>query len=201
MDIALAIDTSQDGAGGEIGDVKQFVNSIIRPLSTSENSMRLSLMTFGQTTQTLATFRDRFPESVIQEKVSAIVPSGENGRDLNVAFQDIRKNLYSLEGGMRQGHPRVVIFIVGGDAPNNFVDAANAIKSMDGMRVIAVGTKQAASDNLLAAIASERGLVFKANSPAELSSLKNRIMSSFCQRKYYFYNDCIAQSHFTLLLL
>lgn len=186
MEIAIAIDNSPDGAGGELNQVKQFVSSLVRPLATSENSMRLSLMTFGTESQTLARFRERNPESVLQQKIAAISQSSGAGRDLNNAFQAMRFDHFSLEGGMRQGHPRVAIFVVGADAPNNFVNAANELKSMDRMRVMAIGTKQSVSDGLLSAIASAPNLVFKANSPADLNGLQRQIRGAFCQRKLTF---------------
>lgn len=182
MEVAIAIDTSQGVAGGELDAVKKFASSIIRPLAASENSIRISLMTYGETAQTLARFRDRKPERELLGLISGIKASAEPGRDMNVAFSSIRKNLFSLEGGMRQGHPRLVVFITGGLPTAEFAQTAQTVKTLDGMRVMAIGTNQAVSDGLLQAISTDK-LIFKANAPADLSGIRDQVVKAFCRRK------------------
>ena len=182
MEVVIAIDNSKGVAGGELDAVKNFVSSIIRPLSASENSIRISLMTYGETTQTLARFRDRKPERELLEILSRITASEESGRDINAAFSSIRKDHFSLEGGMRQGHPRLTVFITGGVPTVDFAQAVKTVKGLDGMRIMAIGTNQAVPDGLLQAISPEN-LIFKANSPADLSGIKEQVIRAFCRRK------------------
>lgn len=88
----------------------------------------------------------------------------------------------SLEGGIRQGHPRYVIFITGGDTDAASTSLAKASAALRGLNVniLAVGINSGVSNAFLGSLASNPKYVYSAASSDALTDVRLKIEKEIC---------------------
>ncbi|XP_048583307.1 uncharacterized protein LOC5512020 isoform X1 [Nematostella vectensis] len=185
MDVALAVDTSDGMSDADLAKTKSLVTTLVNQFSDSENSIRFGITTYGQEARTLANFKQNFDEAKLRTAIKGIQKTGVQARRHDLAAMAVKNDLFSLEGGMRQGHPRFVIFFSAGANTGTADDLKKASKPLTdlGVNMIAIGVNSNADQASLAELASENRFIFSANSPAELDALWPSIEAQMCQEK------------------
>lgn len=86
---------------------------------------------------------------------------------------------------MRQGHPRYVVFITGGDTDAGSANLAKASAALRGLNVniIAVGINSGVSTAFLGSLASDPKFVYSAASPNGLADIRMKLEQQMCHGK------------------
>jgi hypothetical protein len=105
--------------------------------------------------------------------------------------------MFSLEGGIRQGHPRYVIFITGGDtdlASKDLVEAAEPLRDLN-VNILAVGVNANVSIAFLSKLASHLKYTYTTTSADDLAEHRLAIEQEMChgelQAFYHVYTQII----------
>ncbi|XP_048583231.1 uncharacterized protein LOC5507629 isoform X2 [Nematostella vectensis] len=185
MDIGIAIDTASDISDEDLTAVKSFTQNLIHALSDSENAIRFSLMQYGDTPKTLATFRHLYAEKELRGLVKAMKKSSGAERRVDSALEAMTSEVFSLEGGVRQGHPRYALFLTAGSSSPGSADLKTASAGLQklGVNVIAVGVNSQAGVGFLGELATDSKLVFPLASSTELANLWSRMFTQMCNAK------------------
>ena len=182
MDIALAVDTTDTA---NLPAVKDFTKKLVTAIADSENAIHFSLLGYGATPATAASFRDLLSKQQMYGQIDGLT-GGSGEPRIDLALAAIRKDHFSLEGGMRQGHPRYAIFISSGGNSASSGPLDEGIKNLRELdvKIAAVGASGGVDAAFLNQIATEDTLVFKANTPAELPGLVLTMKNQLCNSEY-----------------
>ena len=182
MDVGILIDSSAGQSPKDFQEVKTFAKSLIHELADSENDIKIGLVQYDSNGRVIRDFNGIQSANELTRDVDGMTRGESPQRRLDLALQAARKDLFSLKGGMRQGHPRQLLVISSGDSPTS-ESFADAVKALDKVKVnrYAIGTNSAVDISFLRSLASENGNVFKANRPEQLKGQVSTIQQRMCQ--------------------
>jgi hypothetical protein len=197
MDVAIAMDVTSGITDEDFNNQKSIATRIINSFSDAENSIHYGLLKYAETAQVISDFNRKASYNQLKEAVKGLKKSGEGERRIDVALQTISQGIFSLEGGMRQGHPRNVIFFTSGTSSAASEDLGKASKDLRalGVNIIAVGLKNA-NPGFLKSLATEERFAFKAATPEEVQGLWSKIQAQLCESEYDVYYSLVLSRFF-----
>jgi len=185
MDVAIAVDATATIPDPEFNGVKSFVTRVIHANADSENNIHYGLLKYGQSPQLLASFRQFESDAKFKKMITDMQKTTDNDRRLDFALQGVKNQIFSLQGGMRQGRPRYALVIVSGPNSPDSGDLAEASRLLRGLEVniIAIASNGNVDNALLEQVASDPKLVFRVNGPDDFNVIWNDIQKVICSRK------------------
>jgi len=182
MDVAIAIDDTASDQAFE--NQKRIATHIVNSIASAENSIHYGLLKYGTTSQVVADFNRMASDADIKEAIKNMQKTGEAERRIDTALTTISSGIFSLEGGMRQGHPRNLIFFTSGSPASGSGDLTKSSKDLLdlGVRITAIGVGNA-DEAFLNQLASNGGLAIKVNQPEQVDAVWSQIQQSICARK------------------
>ena len=186
MDIAFALDTSESTSSFDFRNMKIFAKRLINTMANSENNIHFGVMEFGENAQTLLNFREYRSEPHVRNVIEKIEKGSSSKMRLDKALGVAHQEIFSLAGGIRQGFPRYLVFLLSDSSSNGFEDIAKATKSLTeaGVTVVAIGINEAVEGDVLRALASDKDHFFRGDTSAELNALLPTLQGRLCHRKY-----------------
>lgn len=185
MDIALAVDTTVGAA--DLPAIKTFTKDLVASIADSENTIHFSILTYADTSKTLGNFREYSSQQKLSKMIDSISASPGKDARVDIAVAGIEKDLFSLEGGMRQGHPRYAIFISSGGnsaASAKLSDASKGLKKLK-VNMVSVATSGGVDDTFADDLAAPKNLRFKAPSAAALPGIVQNIRKELCKGRIH----------------
>lgn len=185
MDVALAIDSSSDISDADFNQVKSFTAHLIHSLANAENAIRFGLMQYSQQAKTLVSFLRITTETTLKSIVEKMQKLPENSRRVDIALATMSTEIFSLAGGMRQGHPRYAVFITSGTTSADSEDLTKASGELRklGVNVVAIGVNSGVDGRFLDALSTEQKFSFPLRSSTELQTLWPRLARQMCNGK------------------
>ena len=183
MDVGIIIDISESITAANLKDTKTFVKSLVSGFANAENSVRVGIMTFDRVSRVIA----RFDESLSENNIRAVVDGISIGNGPPVRMESlvtsVKEQLFSLEGGVRQGHPRKVIFLTSGASSWKTKSLEKSLAGLDGLGLtrLAVGIASNVQRELLQSLASANNLAFQVTKTSQLSSFVPDIQGKLCE--------------------
>lgn len=185
MDVAIAIDSTASISDQDFESQKRIATHIVNSIASSENSIHYGLLKYGTTSQVVADFNRMASDADIKAAINSMQKSGGSERRIDTALTTISSGIFSLEGGMRQGHPRNVIFFTSGSSASGSGDLTKSSKDlMDlGVKITAIGVGNA-NEAFLKQLAGNDGLAIKVDQPEQDDTVWSQIQKAICARKY-----------------
>lgn len=173
MDVAIAVENSDAIKESDYDDIKRFIKQLIRQMSSSENSVHFALLEYGNNATVLTDFRKFRGQSFLENLVDNMAKQEDSQKRMDVALRTVKEKVFSLDGGMRQGHPRFLIFIVSDDSTAEFDFVEGAGKELRDMDVagVAIGTNRNVPDKFLDKLTDDSRFVYKADVASEMGGL------------------------------
>lgn len=189
MDVAIAIENSRTTTSSTFNDVKTFLKRLIRSISSSENNIHFSLLEYGNNATVLTDFRKYRDESYLEKIIDDIPKRNDSQRRVDIALNTTKEKIFSLEGGMRQGYPRFLIFIASNDSTSTFSLHEGAAKQLRdlGVTIVAIGTNRNIPRSFLEKLAGNGSFVYKANEANEMSEVLSDLTNKMSAGKRLFY--------------
>ena len=197
MDVAIVIENSDALTTSAFNDVKTFLKTLIRSISSSENNIHFSLLEYGNSAMLLTDFRKYRDQLYLENIIDNIAKREDLQRRVDIALNTTKEKIFSLEGGMRQGFPRFLIFVTSEDSTSDFNLLEGAGKQLRdlGVTVVAIGTNRNIPSSFLQKLAGDSSFVYKADEANELSALVLGDLSyKMCAGKRLFYLRCSIDS-------
>jgi hypothetical protein len=181
MDIALAVDTSAGDA--DLPAIKAFTKDLVASIADSENAVHFGLLSYAETSKTISNFRDYVSQQQLNTMIDGITATAGREARVDEALAGIEKDLFSLEGGMRQGHPRYTIFISSGGNSASSAKLDVASKNLQKLKVqmVSVATSSAVDDSFAGELNTADNFKFKAPSVADLRGIVPNIRKELCK--------------------
>lgn len=185
MDIAIAVDATSTTPEPEFNGIKSFVTRVIHASADSENNIHYGLLKYGQSPQLLANFRQFESDAKFKKMIADMQKTADTDRRLDFALQGIKNQIFSLQGGMRQGRPRYALVVVSGPNSPESGDLAEASRSLRalGVNIVAIASNGNVDNALLEQVASDPKLVFRATNPDDFNVIWNDIQNIMCSSK------------------
>lgn len=182
MDVAIAIDSTSDISDADFNQVKSFTAHLIHSLANAENAIRFSLMQYSQQAKTLVSFLRITTETTLKSIVEKMQKLPESSRRVDIALSTMSKEIFSLAGGMRQGHPRYAVFITSGATSVNSEDLTKASGNLRklGVNIVAIGVTGGVDGRFLNSLSTEQKFSFPLRSSTELQTLWPRLARQMC---------------------
>ena len=189
MDVAIAIENSRTTTSSAFNDVKTFLKRLIRSISSSENNIHFSLLEYGNNATVLTDFRKYRDEPYLEKIIDNIPKRNDSQRRVDIALNTTKEKIFSLEGGMRQGYPRFLIFIASNDSTSTFSLHEGAAKQLRdlGVTIVAIGTNRNIPRSFLEKLAGNGSFVYKANEANEMSEVLSDLTNKMSAGKRLFY--------------
>ena len=171
MDIAIAVDNSDSLTTSDFENIKRFLKQLVRGFPSPE--IRFSLLEYGDSATVLTDFR-RYRDQIQLEKLIDDMEKGVSPeRRVDIALQTIKDEIFSLQGGMRHGHPRYLLFVSSDGSTADFSVLEGAGKQLRdlGVTIVAIGTNRDVPEEFMQKLAGDRSLIYKAEGPGELGDL------------------------------
>lgn len=189
MDVAIAIENSRTTTSSAFNDVKTFLKRLIRSISSSENNIHFSLLEYGNNATVLTDFRKYRDEPYLEKIIDNIPKRNDSQRRVDIALNTTKEKIFSLEGGMRQGYPRFLIFIASNDSTSTFSFHEGAAKQLRdlGVTIVAIATNRNIPRSFLEKLAGNSSFVYKANEANEMSEVLSDLTNKMSAGKRLFY--------------
>ena len=185
MDVALAIDTSNALSVEDFQEVKRFAKQLTNAYANSENNVHFGVLQFSEDAQTMLNFREYKSEHDVWAVLDGLERTGNAARRVDNALRLALEEVLSLEGGVRQGHPRYLIVFISGNPSSTDEElskAAEAIKAYN-VTVITMNVGPRVDSKTLLRIASGREFLFGVGNAAELINLAPTLQTRLCHGK------------------
>ena len=182
MDIGIVIDSSEAVTDSEFQDIKTFAKRLVYEIADAENNIHFGLMTYAGQPKTIVDFRQLLSQRELNSEIDKLTRETDPQRRIDLALRGAKKDLFSLEGGIRQGHPRHLIFLTSGESSSGSEPIDVAAKDLDTLDVtrVAVGINRNVNVNHLRGLASENRFVFTANQASALVSKLGDMRRKLC---------------------
>lgn len=183
MDIGIAFDTSSSISNSDFQHMKKFAKQLVYEIADAENNIHFGLMTFASQAKTQSNFRRILSQSQMNNEIDKIAKGKGSERRIDRCLRAAKKDLFSLEGGVRQGQPRRLIILTSGKSSPDSEAIEVAAKDLDDLRVarVAVGIKNDVDINYLRGLASENRFAYRARQPSDLLSNLNDMRQTLCE--------------------
>ena len=171
MDIAVAVDNSDIITNSDFNNIKRFLKQLVRRFASPD--IRISLLEYGDSATVLADFRKSVDQISLESLIDSIGKSSDSERKVDNALETIKEKIFSLEGGMRPGHPRYLIFVSSGDSTTDFSVQDGPGKQLQdlGVTFVAIGTNRNVPGEFLQKIAGDSRFIYNAEEASELGNL------------------------------
>lgn len=180
MDVAIAMDATSSIPDQDFENQQRIATHIVNSIADAENSIHYGLLKYGATSQVVADFNRMASDAEIKQAIKSMKKTGDVERRIDTALTTISRGIFSLEGGMRQGHPRNIIFFTSGSSAAGSEDLVKSSKDLRdlGVKITAIGLGNA-DEAFLKQLAGNDGLAIKVTQP-EVDSVWSRIQQSIC---------------------
>lgn len=171
MDIAIAVENSDTVTSSDFNNIKRFLKQLVRRFASPD--IRFSLLEYGDSATVLADFRKSWDQISLENLIDNMEKRADSGRRVDIALATIKEKIFSLEGGMRQGHPRYLLFVSSDDSTADFSvqdGPGKQLKDLD-VTFVAIGTNRDVPGEFLQKIAADVRFIYIAEEPSELGAL------------------------------
>ena len=171
MDIAIAVDNSDSLTTSDFNNIKRFLKQLVRRFPSPET--RFSLLEYGASATVLTDFRKYRDQIQLEILIENMEKRVDSERRVDIALETIKDEIFSLQGAMRQGHPRYLLFVSSNDSTANFSVLEGAGKKLRdlGVNIVAIGTNRDVPEEFMEKLAGDRRFIYKAEEPGELGEL------------------------------
>lgn len=140
-DIIFVIDGSE-GVGRDFPIIQEFVRGVVENLNIGENSIRVSVVQYGDTPQVDFYLNSHKTKEGLLNAIKELRQHGGRKRNLGNAIDFVRLNvLDSVRGSRKQeGVPQFLIVISGGKSTDNVGTSVNTMKEL-GIVPFSIGTR------------------------------------------------------------
>jgi len=186
VDIAIAVDNSDSLTTGDFDNTKRFLKKLVRRFPSPE--IRFSLLEYGASATVLTDFRKYRDQIQLENLIDNMEKRADPERRVDIALETIKDEIFSLQGGIRHGHPRYLLFVSSDDSTANFSVLEGAGKQLRdlGVTIVAIGTNRDVSDEFMQELAGDRRFIYKVGEPGELGDLVVRDLSrKMCSGKRF----------------
>ena len=168
VDIAIAVDNSDSLSTSDFDNIKRFLKQLVRAFPSPE--IRFSLLEYGDSATVLTDFRKYRDQIQLENLIDNMEKGVSPERRVDIALETIKDEVFSLQGGLRHGHPRYLLFVSSDDSTANFSVLEGGGKQLRdlGVTIVAIGTNRDVSEEFLQKLAGDRSFVYKAEEPGQL---------------------------------
>ena len=179
------MDTSEIVSSSDFAGMKDFAKTLIHELADTENDIKIGLMQYGENARTIRDFKGIQSAAELVDAIDGMQKGTDAMRRVDRALRAARRDLFSLKGGMRQGHPRQLIIVTAGASSPGSESIESAAKGLDdlGVNRFAVGINNGVSVRFLTSLATDNRYVLKANRPQLLKGQASTLQRLMCQGK------------------
>ena len=172
MDVAIAMGNSEVLTRPDFREVKIFLKRLIRRVSNSENNIHYSLLDYGDSANVLTDFRKFRDQLYLENLIDNLAKRQDRQQRVDIALETSKEKLFSIEGGMRQGHPRYLIFVAPDEPSIDFDQLSGAAKELRdlGVTVVAIGMNRDVPGSFLQQLASDSRFIYRPDEASELSA-------------------------------
>lgn len=183
MDVGIAIDNSKGVSNSDFQEVKNFAKQLVYEIADAENNIHFGLMTFSSQPKTQVNFRRILSQSQMNTAIDKLVLGRDNQRRIDRVLRGAKKDLFSLEGGVRQGHPRRLIILTSDESSPGSEPIEEAAKDLNDLEVtrVAIGINRNVDLNYLRRLASENRFAYRANQASDLISNLDNLRRNLCE--------------------
>lgn len=190
MDIAIAVDNSDSLTTSDFDNTKRFLKQLVRRFPSPE--IRFSLLEYGASATVLTDFRKYRDQIQLEILIDNMGKRVDSERRVDIALETIKEEIFSLQGGMRHGHPQYLLFVSSDESTANFSVLEGAGKQLRdlGVTIVAIGTNRNVPEEFMQKLAGDRRFIYKAEEPGELGDLVLRDLSrKMCSGKRFHGNE------------
>lgn len=190
MDIAIAVDNSDSLTTSDFDNTKRFLKQLVRRFPSPE--IRFSLLEYGASANVLTDFRKYRDQIQLEILIDNMGKRVDSERRVDIALETIKDEIFSLQGGMRHGHPRYLLFVSSDESTANFSVLEGAGKQLRdlGVTIVAIGTNRDVPEEFMQKLAGDRRFVYKAEEPGKLGDLVLKDLSrKMCSGKPFHENE------------
>lgn len=190
MDIAIAVDNSDSLTTSDFDNTKRFLKQLVRRFPSPQ--IRFSLLEYGASANVLTDFRKYRDQIQLEILIDNMGKRVDSERRVDIALETIKDEIFSLQGGMRHGHPRYLLFVSPDESTANFSVLEGAGKQLRdlGVTIVAIGTNRDVPEEFMQKLAGDRRFVYKAEEPGKLGDLVLKDLSrKMCSGKPFHENE------------
>lgn len=190
MDIAIAVDNSDSLTTSDFDNTKRFLKQLVRRFPSPE--IRFSLLEYGASANVLTDFRKYRDQIQLEILIDNMGKRVDSERRVDIALETIKDEIFSLQGGMRHGHPRYLLFVSSDESTANFSVLEGAGKQLRdlGVTIVAIGTNRDVPEEFMQKLADDRRFIYKAEEPGKLGDLVLKDLSrKMCSGKSFHENE------------
>lgn len=195
VDIAIAVENSESLTSGDFDNIKRFLKQLVRRFPSPE--IRFSLLEYGDNVTVLTDFREYRDEIYLENLIDNMEKRVDSERRVDIALETIKEEIFSLQGGMRHGHPRYLLFVSSDDSTADFSVFEGAGKQLRdlGVTFVAIGTNRDVPEAFMQKLAGDSRFIYKAEQPGELGDLVLGDLSlKMCSgRRFVFLATCFQK--------
>lgn len=171
MDVAIAVDNSDSITSSDFNKVKRFLKQFIHQIGSSE--VRFSLLEYGSSASVITDFRKPPDQIYLENIIDNMAKRDDSDRRVDIALETAKEKLFSLEGAMRHGHPRYLVFVSSGGPTAEFNVLEGAAKQLrdQGVTFVAIGTNRDVPGAFMQKLAGDSRFIYRAEEPGELGTL------------------------------
>lgn len=185
-DIAIAVDNSDSSTTSDFDNIKRFLKQLVRRFPSPE--IRFSLLEYGASATVLTDFRKYRDQIQLETLIDNMDKRVDSERRVDIALDTIKDEIFSLQGAIRHGYPRYLLFVSSDDSTANFSVLEGAGKQLRdlGVNIVAIGTNRDIPEEFMEKLASDRRFIYKAEQPGELGELVLGDLSrEMCSGKHF----------------
>ena len=185
MDIAIAVDNSDSLTTNDFNSTKRFLKQLVRRFPSPE--IRFSLLEYGASATVLTDFRKYRDQIQLENHIDNMEKGVDSERRVDIALETIKDEIFSLQGGMRHGHPRYLLFVSSDDSTANFSVFQGAGKQLRdlGVTIVTIGTNRDVPEEFMQELAGDRRFIYKAGEPSDLGDLVLDLSRKMCSGKRF----------------
>lgn len=192
IDLAFAFETTSAGEANLV-DMKSFASSLVDHFKVSESASHISLSTFSETPGIISRFGKSHDPAKVKTQIANL--KSDSGANSNIGdfLEYAAENLFTVEKGVRQSQPRVLVLFTNGVYPQDqeakATAAAQKLKQQGkDVSIIVVNIGATPQLSLLESIASEPAVakVISVPSSSDLltEEVKSRAAIEICSGKF-----------------
>lgn len=147
------------------------------------------MLEYGDSATVLTDFRKYRDQIQLENLIDNMEKGVSPERRVDIALETIKDEVFSLQGGLRHGHPRYLLFVSSDDSTANFSVLEGGGKQLRdlGVTIVAVGTNRDVPEEFLQKLAGDRSFVYKAEEPGQLGDLVlGELSRAMCSGNYFF---------------
>lgn len=116
--MAFAFETTSSGEAN-LADMKTFASKLVDHFKVSESASHISLSTFSETPGYISRFGRSHEPSTVKTQIANLKSDGGTNSNIGNFLEYAANNLFSVDYGVRQGQPRVLVIFTNGVYPKD----------------------------------------------------------------------------------